>query len=215
MTEENSLHKGEKNENQDQPETLSNEMENDAGPGQPMQISPEPEGDHKTEAEDNSDHKGKKKHKKPVEKEISTLSAEINELKDKYLRLYSEFENYRRRTSKEKFELIKTASEEVMIRLLPVIDDLERAISSMAESEKSSREGITLIYNKLKMVAENQGLKVMVIEKGTEFNSEFHEAITKIPVDDDALKGKIVDVLEKGYYLNDKVIRFAKVVTGS
>ncbi len=162
-------------------------------------------------------HKEKKKHKKS-DKEIEILKEEIHDLKDKYLRLYSEFENFRRRTSKEKLELIKTASEELVIALLPVVDDLERAIKAMSEKEsgdKASLEGTQLILNKLKYTIEQRGLKVMEISRGDEFNSEKHEAITKIPVEDEKLKNKIVEVLEKGYYLHDKVIRFAKVVTGS
>ena len=164
------------------------------------------------------EHKDKKKHKKGHEKETEGLKAEIGELKDKYLRLYSEFENFRRRTSKEKLELIKTASEETVVSLLPVIDDFERALKSLGDNkpeDKSSVEGIQLIFNKLKYVIEQRGVKAMETKSGDEFNPEIHEAITKIPVTDESLKGKIVEVLEKGYYLHDKVIRFAKVVTGS
>ena len=175
----------------------------------------------KEEAEEenvHADHKDKKKHKKSSAKEIESLKQEVGELKDKYLRLYSEFENFRRRTSKEKLDLIKTASEEIVLALLPVIDDFERAIKALSESEADSNnsvDGIQLIYNKLKYIIEQRGLKVMNINKGDDFNSEIHEAITKIPVDDENLKGKIVEVVEKGYHLHDKVIRFAKVITGS
>jgi len=167
---------------------------------------------------EHADHKGKKKHKKISEKEFESLQNEMRELKDKYLRLYSEFENFRRRSSKEKLELIKTANEEVLVILLPVIDDFERAIKSALDKNGNNsglNDGILLIYNKLKYITEQKGLMVMNVEKGTPFKAEMHEAITNMPVDDENLKGKIVDVLEKGYYLNDKVIRFAKVVTGS
>lgn len=171
------------------------------------------------EAEHEEHHKGKKKHKKGSDKEAEALKQEIGELKDKYLRLYSEFENFRRRTSREKLDLINTASEELITALLPVIDDFERAIRAMSEKEmednKTSLEGVQLIFNKLKYTVEQRGLKAMNTDKGDEFNAEIHEAITKIPVEDEDLKGKVVEVLEKGYYLHDKVIRFAKVITGS
>jgi molecular chaperone GrpE len=179
--------------------------------------------DHNTEAENpdenaHADHKDKKKHKKAHDKETDGLKAEIGELKDKYLRLYSEFENFRRRTSKEKLELIKTAGEEVIVSLLPVLDDFERALKSMNENKPESNsagEGIQLILNKLKYIIEQRGVKELGTKAGDDFNPEIHEAITKISVSDESLKGKIVEVLEKGYNLHDKVIRFAKVVTGS
>jgi molecular chaperone GrpE len=156
--------------------------------------------------------------KKSVDKELEKLKAENVELKDKYLRLYSEFENYRRRTAKEKLELVGTANEDLMIELLPVIDDFERALKASENDKgngKSFEEGIQLIYNKLKNVTEKKGLKIMNTEVGDEFNSEIHDAITQIPAPDKKLKGKIVDTIEKGYYLNDKVIRFAKIVIGA
>jgi molecular chaperone GrpE len=147
--------------------------------------------------------------------EKEQLSQELAELKDKYLRLYSEFENFRRRTAKERTELIKTANEEVLFALLPILDDFERAMKSINESSevKSLKEGINLIYSKLFKALESKGLKPMDCV-GKEFNSELHEAISQTPVSDD-MKGKVVAEVEKGYYLQDKVIRFAKVVIGS
>lgn len=139
------------------------------------------------------------------------LETELAEAKDKYLRLYSEFENFRRRTAKERIELIGTASREVIEDLLPVLDDFERAI----KSGDNDNEGVELIYNKFKKVLENKGLKKMDINPGDEFNDEFHEAITQIPAPDKKLEGKIVDVVEPGYYLSEKVVRFAKVVMGA
>lgn len=151
------------------------------------------------------------------DKELEKVKAELEESKDKFLRLYSEFENYRRRTSKERLDIINTATEDLMQALLPVIDDFERADKAFDENGdvKSLKEGYDLIHNKLKNILDQKGLKPMDHEKGDDFNPEYHDAITQIPVEEKDLKGKIVDVIEKGYFLNDKVIRFAKVVTGS
>ncbi|WMJ72912.1 nucleotide exchange factor GrpE [Cytophagaceae bacterium ABcell3] len=147
---------------------------------------------------------------------LDVLKRENAELKDKFLRLYSEFENFRRRTSKEKSDLIKSASEGVISSLLPVVDDFERAMKSMEEIDDNDpvKEGVILIHNKFYKILESKGLKPMNAQ-GQEFNSEIHEAITNIPAPSDDLKGKVVDEVEKGYYLNDKVIRFAKVVIGA
>lgn len=145
------------------------------------------------------------------------LQAELSESKDKYLRLYSEFENFRRRTAKEKLELIGSANESLLQALLPVLDDFERAEKSITEEAdvKSVKEGVDLVYNKFKSVLEQKGVKAIEAGEGSEFDVSFHEAITQIPAPKDKLKGKIVDVVEKGYLLNEKVIRFAKVVTGA
>ena len=144
-------------------------------------------------------------------------AQELGEAKDKYLRLYSEFENFRRRTSKEKLDIINTAGRELIEDLLPVLDDFERALKSMRDNDalKPSIEGMELISNKFQKTLENKGLKPVEVKAGDEFNDEFHEAITQIPAPSADLAGKIVDVVEKGYFLNDKVIRFAKVVTGA
>lgn len=142
------------------------------------------------------------------------LIAENQELKDKYLRLYSEFENYRRRTSKERLDLIKTASEGVLLELLPVIDDFERANKTEETDAKSIMEGNLLIYNKLFKVLENKGIKPMGELIGTPFDAETQEAISMVPASE-GMKGKVIDVVEKGYTLGDKVVRFAKVIIGS
>jgi len=152
--------------------------------------------------------------------ELSTedkLKAEVQELKDKYLRLYSEFENYRRRTAKERLELIKTASEDVLKDLIPVVDDFERAIKAADQDEKVSNivEGKLLIYNKFLKVLESKGVKPMNDLIGKNFDSDTQEAITQIPAPTEDMKGKVIDVVEKGYTLGDKVIRYAKVVIGS
>ena len=143
------------------------------------------------------------------------LQQELDEQKDKYIRLYSEFDNFRRRTAKEKLELIQSANEQLLQKLLPVADDFDRAEKSFKDKSDKELEGFFLISNKFRKTLEQSGVKVMEINAQTEFNPDLHEAITQIPVPDAAQKGKIVDVVEKGYLLNDKVIRFAKVVVGS
>lgn len=145
---------------------------------------------------------------------VEALNAKLKEVNDKYLRLYSDFENFRKRTSKEKLELIKNGSADVVKNLLPVLDDFERAIASNESSEDlaSIKEGVKLVHHKFHQTLSQQGLKEIEAQ-GKEFDLDHHEAVTKIPADKD-MKGKVVDVLEKGYFLNDKVIRYAKVVIG-
>lgn len=161
--------------------------------------------------------KEEKKTSKKRKSKTEELKQEVAEAKDKYLRLYSEFENFRRRTAKEKLELVGTANEGLMHSLLPILDDFERAEKSYSEEMelKGLKEGIDLIYSKFKNVLDQKGIKKIEVGKGSEFDTELHEAITQIPAPEDDLKGKIIDVIENGYKLNDKVIRFAKVVTGS
>lgn len=148
--------------------------------------------------------------------EVEKKDKEIKELNDKYLRLYSEFDNFRRRTQKEKLELYKTAGEDIFKSLLPVMDDFERAKKSMEDSQDyaSLKEGVDLIYNKLHSVFKSNGAEPMESPIGKDFDSEIHEAITQIPAPDKKMKGKVVDEIEKGYTLKDKVIRYAKVVVG-
>ncbi len=149
--------------------------------------------------------------------ELAALKAALEEAKDKYIRLYSEFENFRRRNAKERLDLIKTANEDLVSALLPVLDDFERATQAMESQEdvKSIKEGIELIYNKLNKSLEQKGLKPMGNLKGKEFDADLHEAITHTPAPEESLKGKIVDVIENGYYLNEKVIRYARVIIGA
>lgn len=148
--------------------------------------------------------------------EKDAFLKEITDLKDKHLRLYSEFENFRRRTAKEKVDLVKTANEEVLASLLSVLDDFSRAQKSMEGAKEVSavKEGVDLIYNKLFKTLEAKGLKPMNAV-GKEFDTELHEAITQVPAPSEDMKGKVIDEVEKGYFLNDKVIRFAKVVIGA
>lgn len=146
------------------------------------------------------------------------LQAELDEQKDKYLRLYSEFENFRRRTAKERLELVKTATEDLVKELLPVVDDFERAEKNNQGDDvelKNVLEGMSLIQHKLMRALEGKGVTKIKVEAGDEFDTEFQEAITQIPAPEEKLKGKVVDVIEPGYQLGEKVIRYAKVVTGA
>jgi molecular chaperone GrpE len=144
------------------------------------------------------------------------IGSELAELKDKYLRLYADFDNFRRRTAKEKLDLISNANEGLLKALIPVVDDFERAMQSIDQTDDvvSVKEGVSLIYSKLYKTLEGKGLKPMV-SKGEPFNADLHESVTQFPAPTDDLKGKVIDEIEKGYYLNDKVIRFAKVIVGS
>jgi molecular chaperone GrpE len=144
------------------------------------------------------------------------LKEELALANDKFLRLYAEFDNYKRRTSKERVELLQTAGKDVIVSLLPVLDDFERASRAIetAKDITAVKEGISLVHNKFKNLLTQKGLKEMV-SKGEVFDADVHEAVTNIPAPDESLKGKVVDVLEEGYLLNDKVIRFAKVVVGA
>lgn len=181
---------------------------------------------------DNQDHKHKNTETEQEEKalenadeasirvaeadiQVAELKANLAASNDKYLRLSAEFDNFRKRTLKEKMELMKTASESVMVNILSVMDDFDRAIQIIGESTdlEATKEGISLIYNKFKEFTLRNGVKE-IDALGKDFDTDVHEAITKIPAPTEELKGKNVDVIQKGYYLNDKVIRFAKVVVG-
>jgi molecular chaperone GrpE len=147
---------------------------------------------------------------------ITEQKAKINELNDKYLRLYAEFDNFRRRTAKERIELSKSAASELILSLLPVLDDYERALAAMPEDAENSaiREGILLIYNKYKNILIKNGLEE-IKALGEDFNTDLHEAIANVAATEESQKGKIVDLVEKGYYLNGVVLRFAKVVVAN
>ncbi len=140
----------------------------------------------------------------------------LAEEKDRYIRLFAEFENYKKRTSKEKMEFFQYANQDMMISMLDVLDDFERALKEIAKNgNEADLKGVELIYQKFKNRLSDKGLKAMEVNAGDDFNVDFHEAITQIPAPSPELKGKIVDVIETGYQLSDKVIRFAKVVTGN
>lgn len=148
--------------------------------------------------------------------EMPTAEELLAVEKDRYIRLYAEFENYKKRTSKEKMEFFTYANQEMMVSMLGILDDFERALKEIAKNgNEADLQGVELIYNKFKNKLTEKGLKVMEVRAGDSFNVDFHEAITQIPAPSEDLKGKIVDVIETGYTLGDKVIRFAKVVTGN
>jgi molecular chaperone GrpE len=149
------------------------------------------------------------------ESEIEKLQDELQEQKDKYLRLYAEFDNFKRRTAKERIELNQTAGKEVIQSLLEVLDDCDRAEKQLQSGQNAdlTREGVQLVFHKLRSALLQRGLKEMD-SIGKEFNPDIHEAITELPAPSPNLRGKIIDQVDKGYYLNDKIIRFAKVVVG-
>lgn len=191
--------KKKENETPENPNEIMDEIQDINEAGQPVEV------DEETKQE-------------TVVNELSAeekLKAELKEANDKYLRLYAEFDNYRRRTTKERQEQLLTAGKDVIVSMLPVLDDFERALKAMetATDVIPVKEGVALVQNKLRHILTSKGLKEMNT-KGEPFDAEVHEAITNIPAGD-AQKGKVVDELEKGYFLNDKVIRFAKVVVGA
>lgn len=161
------------------------------------------------EAEDNTESK------EGETSEKDQLKADLEKEKDKFLRLFAEFENYKRRTSKERVEMFKTAGQDVITALLPVLDDFDRAQSEIAKAkDKNLLKGVELIHNKFKETLRAKGLELMKVKEGDNFDADLHEAITQIPAPSDKLKGKIVDVVENGYKLGDRIIRYPKVVTG-
>ena len=170
----------------------------------------------KKKGKENKEPNDEKKKELPKDQKEEKIVTEVNvDFKDKYIRLYSEFENYRRRTSKEKIEMIDSANKDLLKEILPISDDIERAIKSSSDSKNIiDEEGVNLIYQKLKGILEKHNLKKMDIKVGDDFNSETHEAITSTP-SDKKLKGKIVDVIEDGYMIGEKILRFGKVVIGS
>ena len=149
---------------------------------------------------------------------LKKTQQDLAEANEKYIRLYSEFENFRKRVAKEKLALIETASAGILKKLLPILDDFERALEAFKTTDtapQATQEGVRLIYEKLMHLLEQAGVKSMPLDKGAVFDTEFHEAVTQMPVEDSAMQGKVLDVLEKGYLLQEKVLRFAKVVTGA
>ena len=171
--------------------------------------------DEDAEDEKLSKQEDKKSKKSGSQKKIKDLEDQIEELNDKYLRLYSEFDNYRKRTIKERVEFQMSASKELILETLAVVDDLERAIQAFEDHQLSqeAKQGIQLIYNKLMNILKQKGLELIEVQN-KEFDTDFMEAITNIPAPSDDMKGKVVDVIQKGYLLNGKILRFAKVVVG-
>lgn len=156
----------------------------------------------------------KKSSESNLSQQLEELNDNLNLEKDKYLRLFAEFENFKKRTARERIELFKTAGKEVIGSLLPVLDDFERAIAQSPEESAKEIEGFLLISNKLNDLLKSSGLNLTETKIGDVFDAEIHEAITLIPAPDSSQKGKIIDITEKGYQLGDKIIRFPKVVVG-
>ena len=169
------------------------------------------------QVEDSSPKKAKKQKETDLEValkiEVETLKTELDEAKDKYLRLFAEFDNFKKRSVKERFELLRTAAHETVSSLLPILDDFDRAKKSSENGTEVFSEGVNLVYNKLYSILDLKGLKSMD-STGVDFDPEFHEAITDIPAPTEEMKGKVIDTVEKGYILNEKIIRHAKVVVG-
>ncbi|WP_316844423.1 nucleotide exchange factor GrpE [Pedobacter psychrodurus] len=179
-------------------------------------MNPENISENTAENVENTDAAANETEQAPELSAEEKLQAEVQQLNDKYLRLYAEFDNYKRRTQKERVELLQTAGKDVIVSLLPVLDDFDRALKAMetAADVAPVKEGILLVSTKLKNTLAQKGLKD-VESISQPFNTDFHEAITNIPAPTEELKGKVIDEVEKGYTLNDNVIRFAKVVVGA
>ncbi|WP_293744465.1 nucleotide exchange factor GrpE [uncultured Pedobacter sp.] len=179
-------------------------------------MNPENTSENATENVENTDATANETEQAPELTAEEKLQAEVQQLNDKYLRLYAEFDNYKRRTQKERVELLQTAGKDVIVSLLPILDDFDRALKAMESATEVApvKEGILLVNNKLKSTLAQKGLKD-VESINQPFNTDFHEAITNIPAPTEELKGKVIDEVEKGYTLNDNVIRFAKVVVGA
>jgi molecular chaperone GrpE len=169
----------------------------------------------KEEEINNTESEAKVEENQEVVKEEPTTEEIIQAEKDKYLRLFAEFENYKKRTSRERIELYKTAGQELMTSLLPVMDDFDRGLAEIKKAkDKELLKGMQLINDKLKKTLEQKGLTLMMVKAGDVFDADIHEAITQIPAPTDKLKGKVIDCIENGYMLGDKIIRFPKVVIG-
>ena len=203
-------------EGQAQEESKQNDNETKADQEQEEEVSKEGESEASEKKEEASQEE---EEANSAEDRIKQLEKQLEDMNEKHLRLFSEFDNFKKRTKKEKSELIKSAGEDVIGELLPVLDDFERAISSNKEIEAEGeqidqlKDGFELIFNKMMKTLQDKGLQEMEAD-GEEFNTDRHEAMTKMPVEDEAQKGKVVEVVQKGYYLNDKVLRYAKVVVG-
>lgn len=176
----------------------------------PMEVNEEND----SEKEEENDQNGESK-VADGGNEVEKLKSELAEQKDKYIRLFAEFDNYKRRTSREAIELRQTAGKEVIVSMLDILDDMDRAEQQLQESvmDKSLKEGVLLVFDKFRKTLQAKGLKP-INTLHSEFDVEKDEAVSEVPVDDKKMKGKVVAELQKGYYLNDKLIRFAKVVVG-
>jgi molecular chaperone GrpE len=165
---------------------------------------------------ENEDLKAETIENEVEESEVDILKNELGKERDNFLRLFAEFENYKKRTSKERLELFSTANKELMTAMLPILDDFERGLNEIEKSsDKALLEGMQLIFNKFKNTLSQKGLKEVDVKQGDSFDADIHEAISQIPAPSKKLKGKIIDVVEKGYKLGETIIRFPKVVLGN
>jgi len=213
---DNMAEKNIKKESEEKTENMQQEEENKNAKNQQADIEAEETELENEEQEIEESEEKKKKSKKTQKKEkIEELEAKLSELSDKHLRLQAEFDNFRRRTLKEKSDLIKAGGESTIVTILPIIDDFERAIESLKDvaEEDAGKKGTVLIYAKFKDFLKQNNVKE-IDALNQDFDVDLHEAVTKIPAPDKKHKGKVVDVIQKGYMLNDKVIRFAKVIIG-
>jgi molecular chaperone GrpE len=197
-------------------DTVNPNMEENQEKAEPQPEEAQTAEEKEPEADSKADKKSKRfRLRHAQDKALEEAKAKYAELNDKYLRLFSEFDNHRKRTAKEKLDLTVTASENVIKDILPVLDDFERALQNMEKNgNEADLQGVTLIFNKLKDTLKKKGLEE-IEAMDAEFNTDEHEALTMIPAPDESKKGKVLDVIQKGYKLNGKVIRFARVVVGN
>ena len=209
--------------NKDQQATNSNNVEKEAEQvdnttenieQNQEQAEEKQEADNESSKDLNNDDNTQQDDDKAEKSEEEKLKDDLQEQTDKYKRLVAEFENYKKRTSKERLDLFKSANREVLQALLPVVDDFDRAITEIEKQDDKHFEGIKLIHSKLKDTLKSQGLTIINVKEGDKFDADIHEAVTQIPAPQEELKGKIVDIVEKGYSLGEKILRFPKVVTG-
>ena len=205
-----------KNQDDALKDTVNPDMEETQEKVEPQTEETQTAEEKETEADSKADKKSKRfKVRHAQEKALEEEKAKYAELNDKFLRLFSEFDNFRKRTAKEKLDLTATASENVIKDILPVLDDFERALQNMEKNgNETDMQGVTLIFNKLKDTLKKKGLEE-IEAMDTDFNTDEHEALTMIPAPEEDKKGKVLDVIQKGYKLNGKVIRFARVVVGN
>lgn len=204
------MSKKDKEKHKEQLSEEANKAEESIGAQGETESKDKPDEQEKADREEAADEQGEAQAEKEQDE---NWESKYNQLNDKHLRLFSEFDNYRKRTMREKADLIKSASAELIKEMLPLIDDMDRALEAVPEEQEEARQGMLLIRDKFVKLLKQKGLKEMD-SKGKEFNTDYHEAITQIPAPSEDMKGKVVEVVEKGYFLNDKVLRFAKVVVG-
>lgn len=220
MEQKDNIEKPDSNENVENPEAMNNEPNKDSND---MHVNPEASAHSENAAQDDSQEKdgglGRRARRRHAERQMEELTqkveqmgAKLQEMNEKYMRVYSEYDNYRKRTSKEKTDLILNGGKDIIKLMLPIVDDMERALANMADGD-AAKEGMALIHKNMMNALSQKGLKPMDA-KGQKFDENFHEAITQIPAPSPEAKGMVIDVVKKGYFLNDEVLRFAQVVVG-